>query len=391
MSAEQATTNKSEATKKTAKKTARKKKRIMKQPQMLRMIYALIPVLLTAIYFFGWVALAITVVATLAGLATEYITSSKRNQPVSTALFVTCLLYALSLPATTPMWVVAVGAVVAVLFGKEVYGGFGRNWVNPAIVGRAFVYICFPGDLTNRFVPAFKGFPGGFAHWSFRSLSQLPEYLRDTGQSVADAVGQASPMWVSGKYGFDVVRNVQDGSAQGASLWDMLLGSIGGTFNVPGETGSRILYAGSLGEGAGLVIIAAGIYLLVTKTAFWRLMIPGLIGVVVANVLFRNILGYDGVGEVPPVAWQLLSGTTLYAAVFMITEPVSAPKQDSARIAYGFLIGFLVVFLRWQGPFVAAATFSILLGNMVAPLLDLGAQAWQDRRKRKAAGAEGDR
>ena len=352
---------------------------------MIRMILALTPVAISAVYFFGWRVVAVLAVCNAAGLATEWITARRRGSPVSQACFVTCWLFALSLPPTVPLWVAAVGAAFGILFAKEVFGGFGRNFANPAITARAFVYICFPVDLTSRFVPAFKGFPGGFAHWSFESLAELPDYLAGSlgpaGRSVADAVSQASPVWVSREYGFAVVT----GAGRGASLWDMLLGSIGGTFHAPGEAAPRILAAGSMGEGCALLIALAAVYLLVTRTANWRLMASAAAGLVFANVLFRNVLGFDGVGEVPPVAWQLASGTTIYAVVFMVTDPVSAPKKRPAQLAYGFLIGLLIVVLRWRGVFVAAATFSILLGNMVGPLLDIAATAWQARGKTPAA------
>ncbi len=371
------------------KPKAKPKPRKLIQPQrpMKRMLSALAPVAVSAVYFFGWRVLAVLGASLLAGAVTEYIMTSRRGKPVSMACFVTGTLYGLSLPVTTPIWVAVVGAVVAVLFGKEVFGGFGKNFANPAIVGRAFVYICFPVDLTSRFVPAFSGFPGGFARWSFAALDELPASLaarlEGTGRTVADAVTMASPMWVSGQYGFDAVRN----AGNGANLWDMFLGTIGGTFQAAGETGQRILAAGSMGEGCAALILLAGVYLLWTKTANWRLMLAGAVGLVFANLLFRNLAGFDGVGEVPPVAWQLLSGTTLYALVFMFTDPVSAPKKHPAQFAYAFLIGFLVVFLRWRGVFVAAASFSILLGNLTGPLMDVGAEQWAAWRKARAKAA----
>lgn len=356
---------------------------------MSRMLIALTPVAISAVYFFGWRALGVLAVCSAAGFLVEWLMARRRGAPVSTACFVTCGLYALSLPATVPFWVAVVGVVVAILFAKEVFGGFGRNFANPAITGRAFVYICFPTDLTSQFVPAFKGFPGGLAHWSFQGLRELPAYLADgladSGRTVADAVTQASPMWVSTKYGLEVVQ----GAGRGASIWDMLLGSIGGTFRVPGESAPRILAAGSMGEGCAVVIVLAAVYLLATRTANWRLMLSGLAGVLAANGLFRNLLGFHALGQVPPLEWQLLSGTTLYAVVFMVTDPVSATKRRPAQFAYGFLIGFLIVLLRWRGVFVAAATFAILLGNLVGPLLDLAAEAWEGRRKPRAAAAEG--
>ena len=360
----------------------RKKPRglFMKQPVMLRVVYALIPVGVAGIYFFGWRVLAIVATVAAVGLATEYLTARQRGQAISMACFVTCLLYALSLPPTVPLWVAGVGVAFGLLFGKEVFGGFGRNFANPAIVGRTFVYICFPTDLTGRFVPAFRGFPTGFGHWSFESLDNVPAYLRGAVDGVHDAITQASPMWVGREYGLDAVRN----AGAGASIWDMMLGSISGLWQAP-DRPAAALAAGSIGEGCGVLIVLAGVYLLATRTANWRLMLSGLAGVLAANGLFRNLLGFDGPGEVPPVLWQLFAGTTLYAVVFMVTDPVSATKRRPAQFAYGFFIGFLVVVLRWRGIFVAAASFSILMGNLVGPWLDLGAEAWEQRRKARAA------
>jgi len=328
---------------------------------------------------------AILAVCLVAGVGTEYLTSRSRRQPVSTACFVTILLYGMSLPAGVPLWVAAVGVVVAILFGKEVFGGFGRNFANPAIVGRAFVYICFPTDLTGRFAPAFKGFPGGLAHRSFASLEQLPAYLAASGRGAVDAVSQASPMWVSREYGFDVLGH----GGKGASLWDMATGSIGGTFQTPGAEGVRILSAGSIGEGCAILILLTAVYLLWTRTAQWRLMVGGFAGLTAANLLGRHVLGFGGMGQIPPLPWQLLSGATLYAIVYMVTDPVSGPKKKPAQLAYGIFIGAAIVVLRWRGVFVAAATFAILLGNLLGPWMDMAAEAWANWRKAKAAAKEG--
>lgn len=339
---------------------------------MLRMLYALAPLAAAGVYFFGWRSLALLGVCAAAGFATEYVTSRRRAAPVSTACFVTIALYALSLPPLTPLWIAAVGAVVAILFGKEVFGGFGRNFANPAIVGRAFVYICFPVALTSQFVPAFTGWPGGLAHWSFAGLDQLPPHLAAGGKTVLDAITQASPQWVVKNVTFEV-----------SNLADLLLGTIGGTYS--GPNGTRIVAAGSIGEGCAVLIALAAAYLLITRTANWRLMAGGLLGVVVSGVFFRNVLGFDAVGQVPPIELGLLAGSTLFAIVFMITEPVSAPKKHAAQWVYAFLIGLLMIVMRWLGVFVASATFAILIGNMVAPLLDLAAGTWEARKSAPVA------
>ena len=362
----------------------RKRPLIQKQPAMTRVLIALVPIAASAVYFFGWRVLAVLAICNVAGFATEYLMARRRGKPVSGACFVTCWLYALSLPPTVPLWIAVVGVVVAILFAKEVFGGFGRNFANPAITGRAFLYICFPNDLTNQFVPAFRGFPGGLTKWSFQALEALPERLAAGGQAVADAVSQASPMWVAREYGVEAV----EAAGSGASIREMLLGSIGGTFQPPGQAAPRILVAGSMGEGCAVLIVLAAIWLLWTKTANWRLMLGGFVGLVAASVLFRNVFGFSAAGEVSPLAWQLSAGSTLYVLVFMVTDPVSAPKRRPAQLAYGLLIGMLIVVLRWRGVFVAAATFAVLLGNLVAPLLDEAADAWKARKRPTDGGAK---
>ncbi|MFP4105523.1 MAG: RnfABCDGE type electron transport complex subunit D [Phycisphaerae bacterium] len=356
----------------------------MKQPQMKRMIYVLTAVMLSGIYFFGWRVLALVLVSCLTCLVVEGITTRSRKAPISMAVFVTAMLFGLSLPATTPYWVAAVGALVGILFGKEVFGGFGRNFANPAIVGRAFVYISFPTYLTARFVPAFQGFPGGFAHWSWRTagipgwFSQIPGGPMDV-----DAVSMASPMWVSKRYGLSTA--FQESST---NLWEMFLGNINGWFTTP--DGQVVpLTAGSAGEGCTLLIVLAAVYLLWTRTANWRLITGGAIGLAFATVLFRYVLGFDEEKTgVPPLQFTLVAGTTMYALVFMFTDPVSAPRANLAKWAYSFLIGFLVVFLRWRGIFVAAASFSILLGNISAPLIDIWATKYITWRKNRAKAKE---
>jgi Na+-transporting NADH:ubiquinone oxidoreductase subunit B len=368
-------------------KPNRSKPLFLKQPQMLRVVYALLPILASAIYFFGWRALAVVAVCYLAGGLTERITSRQRKQPMSMALFVTCMLYGLSLPPTVPYYVAIVGIVVAILFGKEVFGGFGRNFVNPAILGRAFVYVCFPIALTGQFAPAFGGpsdWAGGLTKWSYATHGEIPAYIdapaRVAEKPVVDTISQASPMWVYKDVGPEAFH-------KGTGYTELAWGRIGGIFTQEGTP--RLMTAGSMGEGCAILIVLAAVYLLVTKTANWRLMLMTLVGLVVANTLFRNILGFDGPGTgVPPVMLNLLAGTALYVMVFMVTDPVSAPRQTSAQYVYGFIIGFCTVFFRWKGPFVAAASFAVLFGNLLSPLLDIGAQHYKDWQKARAAAAK---
>ncbi len=331
-----------------------KKPAFLKQKNMLRVLYALAPVALVAIYYFGWRVAALLLVSAAACFCTEWLMAVRRNGKISYACFVTAALYALSLPPTTPFWIVTVGAVVGILFGKEVFGGFGKNVFNPAVVGRAFVYVCFPIELTARFVPALGGFAGGFAKWSFRSLHAAPSHLAAAGLSVADAVTAATPMWARRDFGFS------------ADLLSLLTGHISGLFDSAGT--SRALAAGSSGETCAIAIAIGALYLLITKTAQWRLMVSTLAGAVLLNVALRNLLGIEAV---PPVGFTMLSGGLLYAAAFMVTDPVSAPKQALSQWIYGIFIGIMIVFFRYKAVFAGGVGFAILLGNMLSPSLDL--------------------
>lgn len=341
-----------------------RKPAFLKQKVMLKVLYALIPVVLAGIYYFGWRVAANVLVATIFCFLTEWIMTSKRNGKISYAVFVTAALYGLSLPPTLPFWMTATGAIVGILFAKEVFGGFGKNVFNPAIVARAFIYVCFPIESTSRFVPVFRGFPGGFSQWSFAALKRTPDMLTKANLKITDGISAATPMWSHRDFGF--VTDIRN----------LFFGNIGEVFNVDGS--QRVLTAGSAGEVCALIIILSGIYLIYTKTAQWRLIVSTLIGAIGLNLILR--IGF-GIDAVPPFLFTLFSGALLFAAVFMVTDPVSAPKMPLSQWIYGIFIGAMVVFFRYKAVFAGGVAFSILLGNTIAPSLDLWIKRFQSRKK----------
>lgn len=342
----------------TAPVAPKKKSWLKTQPMMRKVEYALMPALLGAIYFFGWRTLAMVLWVAAVACATEYFMAKKRGDQVSEAVFVTSMLLGLSLPPTMPFWQAGVGAFVALLFGKEVFGGFPRNVFNPAIVGRGFLYVCFPQDMTSKFTAVWKGIPAGFAHWG--------PHLQLDG---IDAVSAATPMWSRRDFGYE------------ASLLDLFTGNIGNVFT--GTDGvQRVLTAGSVGEVSATLILIGGAYLLWTKTAQWRLTVSTLAGAIISSAIFRYALGADAV---PPVLWTLCSGAMLYAAFFMVTDPITAPKNKNAQWVYGVFIGTMIVFLRWKAVFAGAVAFAILLGNTLAPILEMTYKA----QKKKADAKKG--
>ena len=332
------------------------------QKIMRRVLFALCPALLGSVFFFGWRALFLCVWVCFCGACTEYAFARGRGDPLTESCLVTCLLLALSLPPTLPFWMAAVGATVALAFGKEVFGGFGRNVFNPAIVGRGFLYVCFPLAMTGRFAPAWRGGAGGFVHWSAR-----------TSDAGINALSAATPMLARRDYGHE------------AALLRLFVGDIGTRF-----TGSdavpRVLGAGSMGEVSVLLVLLGGAYLLWTKTANWRLVVSSLGGALAAGLVFRHLLGAEAV---PAAPWLLCSGGLLYACFFMVTDPVSAPNDRRAQVLYGACIGAFIVLFRWRAVFAGGVGFAILLGNTLGPTIEMGVKALTRRRTRPAQSEDG--
>jgi len=295
-----------------------------KQPPMRRVLLALLPILVFSIYLFGWRSLSLLAVVVVFGYATEYFFERTRKAKPSDSFLVTCTLFALTLPPTIPYWTAAVGIIFGLAFGKQVFGGFGRNVFNPALVGRCFIYVSFPQAMTVSWVQPFSGFPGGFAKW-------LPEYV--------DTLSRATPMLSA------------NGGEMGYSCLQLFLGTV----------------SGSLGETSTLLIILAAAFLIYKKTANWKIMAS----TVLSFIVFDATLYYFKVPGVHEPVFALLSGGFLFAAVFMATDPVSAPNDDLARIIYGSAIGVITVIIRTFSLFTEGVMFAILIMNSFVPLLDI--------------------
>jgi Na+-transporting NADH:ubiquinone oxidoreductase subunit B len=326
----------------------------LKQKNMVRVLWALLPVIIGAVYFFGWRTLAVIGTSVIACFLTEYLMENAKKGKVSYACFVTAVIYGLSLPPTIPLWIAAVGGIIAILFAKEAFGGFGKNIFNPAAVGRAFVYVCFPPELTSAFVPVIKGTWRGFTQWSALS-GNLSGSLSSAGHSLSNAVSSATPLLAQRDLGHTT------------SILNLFLGTRSEQFSFEGT--SHFLAAGSLGEICMPILFLGAAILLLTKTAQPRLIFSTLIGAIFSAVLFAIPGGASLL--LPSVAATLFSGGLMYAAVFMVTDPVSAPKLPLSQWMYGFFIGAIIVFFRHKSIFVEGVGFSILLGNMLAPSFDL--------------------
>lgn len=296
-------------------------KPFLMQQVMLRVCYGLIPVTLGAVYFFGWRSLAVIAVVFVFGIATESAFTFRQRKPVTSAVFVTCLIFSLSLPPSIPFWMAIVGIVIGVAFGKMIFGGFGQNVFNPAMAGRCFLYVTFPMEMTNTWVEPLWGGAGGWIRW----------------QNTADAITQATPLLA-----------LRDGET--LPWTELFVGNV----------------AGSMGETSALLILIGGAYILIKKAASWRLAGSCLLG----GVVVSGALNLAGCTTVAPPMLNLLAGSFLFGAVFVVTEPISGAKTREGQWVYGFVIGGLTVILRGFSNFSCGMMFSVLIMNAFVPLLD---------------------
>jgi len=328
---------------------------------MSRVLLALAPCAAASIYFFGWRCLFIIIWAGMIGFVTEFIFTRLRGEPVSEAVFVTTTIFALVMPPTAGLHVVTIGTVFAVMFTKEIFGGFGRNIFNPAIAGRCFVYICFPAALTATWAPAAKETWGALNRWTTAAepdavTSATPmAYLKDGGITLGSGRRSVSEI------PFDLAedRTVQVG--RGALLRALLSGRISGTMGVT----------------SAALILVGGIYLFAGNTASRAI----IISLVFAYAALNQLLYWFGVDPVPGAWPAVLGGGFLFGAFFMATDPVSSPRTTEARIIYGIIIAVCTTVIRNFSIFNGGLMFSILIGNMFAPILDHGVRTYKSPSK----------
>ena len=250
----------------------------------------------------------------VAGIAFEIWFASKRGHEVNEGYFVTSILFTLSLPPSIPLWMAAVGVIFGVVIAKEVFGGTGKNFLNPALTGRAFLYFAYPAQMS------------GDAVWV-----------------AVDGWTQATPL-----------GNAALGLDYGVDWMSAFIGSM----------------PGSVGETSTLAILIAGVMLCLSRIASWRVMAGVFLGMVLTSSLF-NILPSTNPMFAMPFYWHLVLGGFAFGAVFMATDPVSAAMTNNGRWFYGILIGFMCVLIRVVNPaFPEGMMLAILFGNLFAPLLD---------------------
>lgn len=294
---------------------------------MWTVVIAMIPALLVSVYYFGLGALMVTAVAVAASVFFEWAITKYLLKQDSTVMdgsaIITGLLLAFNLPSNLPIHIIIIGALVAIGIGKMSFGGLGQNPFNPALVGRVFLLISFPVEMTSWPVPEVLNF-------------------------ALDATTGATPLGVMG----EGLRNGESAVEimKQLSLGDMFIGNIGG----------------SLGEVSAVAIILGGLYMLWKKVITWHIPVSMLVSAaVLAGILYL----VDPTKYACP-SFHLLTGGMLLGAVFMATDMVTSPMSAKGQIFFGVGIGLLTIVIRTWGAYPEGVSFAILLMNGWTPLIN---------------------
>ena len=250
----------------------------------------------------------------------EVLFAMKRGHEVNEGFFVTSILFSLILPPSIPLWQVALGISFGVVIGKEVFGGTGKNFLNPALTGRAFLFFAYPAQMS------------GDAIWT-----------------AVDGFSGATPLGLAAAGGVDAIL------AQNITWFDAFIGTI----------------QGSVGEVSTLAIMIGGAVLLIAKVAAWRIVAGVFLGMVGMSLLL-NVIGSDTNPMFSlPFYWHLVLGGFAFGMFFMATDPVSASMTNTGKWYFGALIGIMVVLIRVVNPaFPEGMMLAILFANLFAPLID---------------------
>ncbi len=315
------------------------------QRNMLLVIAALLPAYAVSVAAFGWGAIITTAISIAAcvlfeWLITKFILKQKPTLSDCSAVL-TGLLLAFNLPCNLPWWIVIIGALVAIGVAKMSFGGLGQNLFNPALVGRVFLLIAFPVQMTT---------------WP-RPLSFHTHYI--------DAETGATPLAL-------MKQMVKGGNADIANqlpdLWDMFVGYMGG----------------SLGEICVLALLAGGIFLICTRVITWH--IP--VSILTTVVLFAAVTGWcgalpEGMTTAQYIGMTLCTGGIMLGAFFMATDYVTSPMTAWGKILFGIGIGFIVMVIRTWGAYPEGMSFAILIMNACVPLLNhIRPQRFGEKKKK---------
>ena len=281
------------------------------QSIMRDVIIALVPATAAGIYYFGLRALILIVAAIISAVFFEWLYEKITKKPVTIndlSAVVTGLLLAMNLPASAPVWVAIVGSAFAIIFAKQLFGGLGQNFINPALAGRAFLLASYPTEMTTWVVP------NGLA---------------------ADAATYATPL-----------AQLKNGTLD-ASLGQLVLGQVGGT----------------IGETCAIALIIGGIYLLYKHVISWKIPV---IYIATVFILFA-VIGRHGM-RMP--LQEIFAGGVMLGGIFMATDYASSPVTPKGQVIFAIGAGLLTYLIRTFGGYPEGVSYSILIMNCCVPLIE---------------------
>ena len=282
------------------------------QSIMRDVIIALVPATAAGIYYFGISALILIIAAIASSVIFEALCQKIMKKPVTVSdlsAVVTGLLLAMNLPAAAPVWVAVVGSAFAIIFGKQLFGGLGQNFINPALAGRAFLLASYPTEMTTWSVP--------------------------NGLEVADAATYATPL-----------AQLKAGHLD-ASLGELMLGQCGGT----------------IGETCAIALIIGGVYLLYKHVISWKIRV---IYIATVAILF-GVIGRHGM-RMP--LQEIMAGGVMLGGIFMATDYASSPVTPKGQIIFAVGAGLITYLIRTFGGYPEGVSYSILIMNCCVPLIE---------------------
>jgi len=287
---------------------------------------------LLELFWYGFLkVMPLVIVSYVSGLTVEFITAQIRKHEVNEGFLVTGMLIPLIVPVDVPLWMVAVATVFSVVFAKEIFGGTGMNIVNPALMTRAFLFFAYPSQMSGDKV------------W-IAGLS--------SGEGVIDGFSGATPLaQAAAAVTPDDLARFHDHY----SITDMFIG------NIPG----------SIGETSTLAILIGAFILIYTGIGSWKIMLSFLLGGLGMAILLNVLASDTNLYMHLPFYEHIFLGGFAFGAVFMATDPVTAAQTEKGKWIYGFLAGFLAIFVRVMNPaYPEGVMLAILLMNVVTPLID---------------------
>lgn len=294
---------------------------------------ALMPALLFGTFVFGLRALIIIALCAVTCVATEYVYERLMKQPVTVAdgsALVTGLILAMNLPSTVPFWVPVMGSVFAILFVKQLFGGIGQNFMNPALAARCFLIISFPAMMGGNW----QAVGNIFGADAFAGFAQRMSTL------TVDAASAATPLAV----------------LQSGGEVDLLQAFLGA-------------HSGCIGETSSLAILIGAVYMIARGVISPR--IPAVfVGSAVVFAFLLNLLAGNGVASVNYLVGQTVTGGLLAGAVFMATDYVTSPITRGGQWIYAILLGFLTALFRVFGSSAEGVSYAIIIGNTLVPLIE---------------------